>query len=178
MAERNFDEEFGYESQEGHSFTLGGHTFRTPPVAPPGAFLEGGRGLVAAVRFLRRVVMPEDRPELERILEMPDTSATLLDLAPSLLDAAANVIASADDEQSHASALAELAVLVDKAQAPSGASGPLVSAREIDEVAGWLMDVTLGTSPKEPSPSSNGAARTSPTSKAVSRKPVARSGKN
>lgn len=176
MAERNFDEEFGYESQEGHSFTLGGHTFHTPPVAPPGAFLEGGRGLVAAVRFLRRVVKPEDRPALERILEMPDTSATLLDLAPSLFDAAASVVATADDEAAHALALGELQALVEKAQEPTE-RGPLVSAAEVDKAAEWLMEVTLGTSPKEPSPSSNGAARTSPTSKAVSRKPVARSGK-
>lgn len=175
MAERNFDEEFDYGSQEGHSFTLGGHTFTVRPVAPPGAWLEGGRGLVAAVRFLRRVVVPEDRAALERILEMPDTSATLLDLAPDLLDAANLAVATADDPESHAQALAELATVIEKAQADSE-PGPLVSAHEIDQVAQWVMEHTLGRPTTASSPSSNGAGRTSPTSKAVSRKPT-RAGK-
>lgn len=175
MAERNFDEEFDYGSQESHSFTLGGHRFTVRPVAPPGAWLEGGRGLVAAVRFLRRVVVPEDRAALERVLEMPDTSAALLDAAPDLLDVANLVLATADDPESHVQALADLARVVEKAQVESE-PGPLVSAHEVDQVAQWVMEQTLGRPTIASSPSGNGAGRTSPTSKAVSRKPT-RAGK-
>jgi hypothetical protein len=176
MAERNFDEEFRNDELEPHTFTLGGHRFTVRPVAAPGAWLEGGRGLVAAVRFLRRVVVPEDRAALEAILEMPDTSATLLDLAPDLLRAAQMVLATQDaDEPDRSKALVDLQAVVDRTQEPAE-PGPMVSATDIDAVAEWLMQVTLGRPTNAPSPSSNGVGRTQPTSKAAPRKPV-RTGK-
>lgn len=177
MADRNFDEEFEYDKQEGHSFTLGGYTFRTPPVAPPGAFLDSGRGLFAAVRFLRRLVLPEDRANLERVLEMSDSSAILLDLAPELLSAAAFVLAceEGDDETARKKALDEMQKLVEQAMQPAE-PGPLISAHEVDEAARWLMETTIGRPTTSPSPSGNGDGRTSRGSKVASSK-AAKAGK-
>lgn len=184
MAERNFDEEFAELHGEGHSFTLGGYTFHTPAVAPPGAFLAGGRGLLLAVNFLRRVVLPEERADLERVLEMPDITGSLIDMAPDLLRAVmdflvADELSTAKDTERRDKALATLREVAGKADAAMKApeKGPDVSAVQVDEVADWLMEVTIGRPTKPPSPSGNGAGRTSSGSKATSRKP-AKAGRN
>lgn len=172
MAERDFDAEFVNETLEGHTFTLGGYTFNTPPVAPPGAFLAGGRGLVAATRFLRRLVLPEQRANLERVLESPDTSATLIDLAPELLTAVGLYLAALEGEAGQEVALESLRDVVKRISEPEAHDGPMVSAYEVDTVSEWLMEVTLGRPTTSPSPSGNGGGRTSNGSKATSRKPA------
>lgn len=174
MAERNFDEGTEAEHPEGHQFTLGGYTFRTFGVAPPGAFLAGGRGLMAAVRFLRRVVIPEDRPALERVLEMNDATATLLDMAPELLATAALMLASEEggDADDRRRAIDRLRDVVERAQTPDEPTGVLVSGVQVDEVAKWLMEETIGRPTKPSSPSSSGDGATSNGSKATSRAPA------
>jgi hypothetical protein len=181
LAERNFDEEFAYDEAEGHTFVLGGYTFHTPPVARPGAFLNTGRGLMGAVRFLRAVIVPEDRANLERVLEMSDTSGRLIDLAPDLLSAATLVLAAeemSDDEESAVarkeafSRLREVVEQTMEAEEP----GPAVSVIELDKVVDWLTEVTIGRPLVSPSSSGNGDERTSNGSKGISRK-AARAGK-
>lgn len=170
MAERDFDAEFDHEKEK-HRFTLGGYRFRARAVAPPGAFLDASRGLTHAVRFLRRVVVPEDRAELERILEMGDTSANLIDNAPDLLQAAALVLATQDNEEAHTKALKSLREVIAKIEQPQE-PGPEVSATQIDTAAAWLMEATIGRPLASASPSSPGAGRTSNGSRATSRKPA------
>lgn len=177
MAERNFDEEFDYEQQEGHTFTLGGYEFHTKAVVPPGAFLNVGRGLVAAVTFLRRVVLPEERVNLERIVEMPDSSAALLDAAPELLAAAKTAVRAEKDGVGTTIATEALASVIAQIELVSPHDGPMISAHEVDVVADWLMEVTIGRPTNAQSQSSNGAARTSNGSKVTSSK-AARAGKN
>lgn len=178
MAERNFDEEYDYDSKEGHSFTLGGVTFHTPPVVSPGAFLAGGRGLLAAVRFLRRAVVPEEQALLERVLEMPDTTATLVELGPELLAVAGLVVAydQADDDKGRKEAIDKLAEVIERASATQEPLGVMVSGEQIDKAAEWLMEVTIGRPTQSSSSSSNGAGRTSNGSKGASSK-AARAGK-
>lgn len=178
MADRDFDAEFDYENVEGHTFTLGGYRFNTPPVAPPGAFLAAGRGLVAATRFLRRMVLPDQRADLERVLESPDTSATLIDLAPELLTAVGLYLAALDAEvdqevkAGQQAALEALREIAERASQPEAHAGPRVSAYEIDTVSEWLMEVSLGRPTESPSPFGNGEGRTSNGSKAISRRPA------
>lgn len=171
MAERNFDEEFGYEDQEGHTFTLGGYTFHTPAVVAPGAFLTKGRGMVAAMNFLRRVVLPEERADLERIFETPELTPSLVDLAPDLLGAASLLLGALEigSEEGIATARTELQNVVERAQAVEDRAGPIVSAHQVDIVAEWLMEATIGRPTISPSSSGNGDGRISTGSKATSR---------
>jgi len=173
LAERNFDEEYDYDSQQGHSFVLGGHTFHTRPVASPGAFLSAGGGLMAAVRFLRKLVLEEDRAALERVMEMDDTSASLIDAAPDLYAAAQRVLATEgiSDPVRMTQALEKLREAVEKVRQDTE-PGPIVSAAQVDEVAKWLMEETIGRPTRSPSSSSNGDGRTSDGSKASSRRPA------
>lgn len=173
MAERDFDAEVDHSQAEEHRFTLGGYRFRARAIAPPGAFLDASRGLNHAVRFLRRVVVPEDRAELERILEMSDSSAVLLDTAPDLLRAAALVLATEDmdNDEARAQAFKSLREVIEKIEQPQE-PGPTVSATQIDDAAAWLMGETIGRPLASASPSSRGGGRTSNGSKATSRKPA------
>lgn len=176
MAERDFDAEFGNDAKEGHRFTLGGFTFHTPPVAPPGAFVAKGRGLMAAVAFLRAVVVPEDRANLERVFEMPDVTPSLVDTAPELLNKASDLLAALAIQEGVDEAKGALQEVVERAQAVETREGPIVSAAQVDQVAEWLMEATIGRPTQSPSSSSSGAGRTSNGSKGASRQ-AAKAGK-
>lgn len=72
MAERNFDEEYQITEKEGHSFTLAGQVFRTKAIAPVAAFRDKETGLDAAIMFLKRVLVPEDREKFDALMADED----------------------------------------------------------------------------------------------------------
>lgn len=72
MAERNFDDEYQIAAKEGHSFTLGGQTFHTKAIAPVAAFRDKETGLDAAIMFLKRLLVPDDREAFEALLANED----------------------------------------------------------------------------------------------------------
>jgi hypothetical protein len=108
---------------------------------------------------------------------MSDSSGKLLDLAPDFLAASVRLLGMEEngDEEGRRGALDQMRELVEKAMEPDE-PGPLVSGHEIDVVAEWLMEVTIGRPLQSPSPSGNGEGRTSNGSKGTSRK-AARAGK-
>jgi hypothetical protein len=72
MAERNFDDEYQIAAKEGHSFTLAGQVFRTKAIAPVAAFRDKETGLDAAIMFLKRLLVPEDREAFDLLMDNED----------------------------------------------------------------------------------------------------------
>lgn len=68
MAEKDFDAEFDYGEREGHTFVLGGEKFHTVGIAPLAAFLSDSRGLDAALEFIRKVLIKEDRQAFDLLI--------------------------------------------------------------------------------------------------------------
>jgi hypothetical protein len=173
MVERNFDEEFDYENAEGHAFTLGGYHFRTLPVAPPGAFLPGLRGLNAAVAFLRKIVVEEDRPNFERVVEQ-DVNARAIERLPKLLEAADLVVVAKEQggRVELDAAVATLRAVLEEVAASEEKPSVIVSAYQVDQVASWLIEVTSGRPTPGPVSSGTGPDTTSDGSKESSPSPA------
>lgn len=169
MAHRDFDADFDYGSAEGHTFTLGAKEFRTHAIMPPGAFFQAQPGLAGAISFLRRAVIDEDRAMLESLLELPFTSAKLLDAAPALLDAA-RAVASAEKAETRKGLTATLKDIVSEIDSAEQAEHIPVSAAQIMEVYDWLVKETVGRPLVPSSPSSDGGASNGNGSKGTSRK--------
>lgn len=59
MASRNFDEDYDFEGLEGHTFTLGGKTFSTKPVARVAYLLHDETGVDSSIKFIRSMLATE-----------------------------------------------------------------------------------------------------------------------
>lgn len=70
MAERDFDEEYGLDQLEGHTFVLGGQKFHTLPVSTPEAWLalRTEQGLGGVIAYLRKMLIPEDVEAFDEML--------------------------------------------------------------------------------------------------------------
>lgn len=73
---KDFDAEYDYGKQKGHTFKLGGQVFHTKSVAPPAAWLQEETGLDAAINFLRILLVPEDREVFLAMLKDIDANIT------------------------------------------------------------------------------------------------------
>lgn len=73
MAEKNFDEE---PRPEGHTFTLGGRSFRTYPslslTVARTPFDENETPIETTLNFIRTLVVKEDRQKWEEMLQDPE----------------------------------------------------------------------------------------------------------
>lgn len=77
MAEHNFDEGKDRALEEGHSFVLGGVTFRTKASMPPKVIAEEFKpGFAGVVDFLVKMVVPEDRAAFEHMINADTANIT------------------------------------------------------------------------------------------------------